>query len=315
MTDYVIEQKTHVLMERPEPTFYAKIPKMAQMDLDPYELALYSNYKQTASDNPNGGVWKSNETLAKECRMSPRKITQVRQALVEKGFIHCQYETSESGKEFSAAIVTIVDVWMENHKRFSKEGIAPDANPPSHDVLTPLAPRANKEESFNKNKDSKKELPPTPVTGDEPPTAFDVMKTAAKRLLKQYDNRTLDPIVKTLLCQHTGKNADKNLIRPITVSELEAFCAWWDKKKDREGNPLTRPANQKSVLNRVSEWLETVNAPKAAPAETPILKAPIKLSAEDERIRQQNEIALREKRAEWDAFNARLKAEQAERGD
>lgn len=270
-TQYKIIEMNHVLMERQEPTFYAKIPKMVQLDLDPYELALYTNYKQTASDNPNGGGWKSNETLAKECGMSPRKVTDVRKSLVDKGYIHCQYETSESGKEHSAAIVTIVDVWAENHARFSK-GIAPDANPPSHDVLSPLAPDANKEELINKNHDSKKDSP-LPPEGDDAPTAFDVMRTAVKRLLRQYDKRQLDNITKTLLRQHTLRDSEKNLYRAINVLELEAFCVWWDKKKDRDGNKLTRPKNQASVLNAVTDWLDIVDAePKNAPAQSAALR-------------------------------------------
>lgn len=261
-TQYKIIEMNRVLMERQEPTFYAKIPKMVQLDLDPYELALYTNYKQTASDNPNGGGWKSNETLSKECGMSPRKITDVRKSLVDKGYIHCQYETSKSGKEHSAAIVTIVDVWAENHARFSKqetEGIAPDANPPSHDMLTPLAPDANKEELINKNQ-LKKKASPLPPEGDDAPTAFDVMRTAVKRLLRQYDKRQLDSITKTLLRQHIRNDSEKNLYRAINVSELEAFCVWWDKKKDRDGNKLTRPKNQASVLNAVTDWLDIVDA-------------------------------------------------------
>ncbi len=265
MTDYVIEEKNRVLMERPEPSFYAKIPKMAQLDLDPYELALYTNYKQTASDNPNGGAWKSNETLAKECHMSPRKITQVRQSLVEKGYIHCQYETSESGKEYSAAIVTIVDVWAKNHARFSTtpiapraNGIAPDANPRSHDVLTPIAPRANKEELNNKNQKEEKALAP----------ALQEMLDTVKRELKQYGKQA-ENVAKLLLGELPSKQAEMNLSKPINPEMLIAFCVWWDKKKDRNGQSLTRPRNMGSIKSAVEEWQKTLSPLNYLKSEAP----------------------------------------------
>lgn len=271
MADYVVEQRNHVLMERAEPTFYAKIPKMAQLDLDPYELSLYSNYKQTASDNPNGGAWKSNETLAKECSMSPRKVTQVRQSLVTKGFIHVQYETSASGKEYSAAIVTIVDVWAENHKRFSKtplaqgaNGIAPNANPPSHVMLTPLAQGANKEELSSKN--LKKE-----TTYD---AVLQEMIATVQKELKQYGKQS-ENVALLLLGRLKGKQADMNLAKPIDAEMLIKFCIEWDKKKDRNGTSLTRPRNMGSVKNAVETWQESLSplhylAPQTTPRKAPV---------------------------------------------
>ena len=113
-----MDEKQHIQTERQEPTFYARVPKMAITDLDPYELALYCNYKQTASDA--GGCTKSNATLAEETGMSISKLKLARKALEEKGFIRVERRTDESGVENQTILVTIVDIWAENHQRFSK---------------------------------------------------------------------------------------------------------------------------------------------------------------------------------------------------
>jgi hypothetical protein len=136
----VIQEDSH------EPSHYAMIPKMAMMDLDPYELVLYCHYKMTASEH--GKCWKANKTLANETGMSETKMRMARTSLVAKGFITLTHTPDEKGNINSPPTITIVSVWAENRKRYAKKEVdplAPRATPPSQSA-TPLAPRATKED-------------------------------------------------------------------------------------------------------------------------------------------------------------------------
>lgn len=88
---------------------------MAIMDLNPYELALYCNYKQTASDH--GECYKSNKTLAAETQMSVSQVKRARQGLKEKGYIVVEERITDKGEHLTT-MVTIVDVWNKNHRRY-----------------------------------------------------------------------------------------------------------------------------------------------------------------------------------------------------
>lgn len=104
-----------------EPSHYARIPKMATVDLDPYELALYCHYKQTASDH--GTCYKSNTTLANETGMSIRKIQDTRQSLEEKGFVSISYKRDEMGNINSPPTITICNIWAKNYARYHAGGM------------------------------------------------------------------------------------------------------------------------------------------------------------------------------------------------
>ncbi len=119
-----------------EPSHYAMIPKMAMMDLEPYELTLYCHYKMTASEH--GKCWKSNSTLATETGMSVTKIKEARMALAEKDFIYLSYERTEAGQINSPPIITIVNVWSKNRARYAKKDV-----PPGRHTTTPPSPSAH----------------------------------------------------------------------------------------------------------------------------------------------------------------------------
>jgi len=121
-------------LQTQEPTFYARIPKMAIMDLGPYELALYCNFKQTASDS--GYCDKSNARLSKETSMSVSKVKTARKSLEAKGFIKTEHRRDDSGIENQTVYVTIVDVWEINHARYAKEG-GHEVTTPSQNATTP----------------------------------------------------------------------------------------------------------------------------------------------------------------------------------
>lgn len=131
----------NIIENESEPSAFAMIPKMAIMDLDPYELALYSNYKITASEH--GKCWKSNKTLATECKMSIRQVQYARDSLEKKGYIVSTVQKDDKGRINSPPDVTIKNVWSENRKRFGKSSTPMHLmHTPLHDVHTPHAPDA-----------------------------------------------------------------------------------------------------------------------------------------------------------------------------
>jgi hypothetical protein len=147
----------NISSERQEPTFYAMIPKMAIQDLTPYELALYTVYKQTASDH--GVCFKSNATLAKEAHMSVSRMKEARKALEEKGYIRVKYTEDEAGIINTPPDITIIDIWGQNHKRFALEG--------GRQKTTPQSPKnrggspKNTKEYPSKKNSLKKDIPAT----------------------------------------------------------------------------------------------------------------------------------------------------------
>jgi hypothetical protein len=128
-----------------EPSNYAMIPKMAMIDLEPYELVLYCHYKITAAEE--GDCWKSNKTLARETGMSETKIKETRLSLVAKGFITLIQIADENGNINTPPVINVVNVWAENRKRYTKkEAPTPSrhAPTPSRHAPTPQSPRATK---------------------------------------------------------------------------------------------------------------------------------------------------------------------------
>ena len=97
-------------------------------------------------------------------------------------------------------------------------------------------------------------------------TELEEMKKAIKRVCRQYDKDQVQAIAKSLLCRFKGKDAERNLRRPISIAELEQWGLDMDKRLDyKTGKPLTRPRNQSSVLNNVSGWMDELDG-KLAPA-------------------------------------------------
>lgn len=145
----IIQEDSH------EPSHYAMIPKMAMLDLDPYELTLYCHYKMTASEH--GKCWKSNKTLASETGMSVRQVQESRGKLAEKGFITLTYTPDDSGNINTPPMITIVNVWSENRSRYAKNDAPPMHSvhtPPAHDA-PPYALSASKEYLLNNHQDKK----------------------------------------------------------------------------------------------------------------------------------------------------------------
>jgi hypothetical protein len=69
-----------------------------------------------------------------------------------------------------------------------------------------------------------------------------------------------------LLCRFTGKDVERNLRRPLSITELDECAVEWDKRVDKTtGKQYTRPRNQVSVLNNVTEFIDMKDTVPAAP--------------------------------------------------
>lgn len=146
--------------EHHEPTFFAMIPKMAIMDLDPYELALYCNYKQTVGENGGARVTKTNATIARETHMSVNRMKAARDTLIKKRYIEMTTHEDSEGNINQPPTITVRDIWSINHQIYSVslcEGVSnydtpvsPDDTPPPPSVTPPLS-RGDTKEEHNKN--------------------------------------------------------------------------------------------------------------------------------------------------------------------
>lgn len=121
-----------IRFESQEPTHFVRLPRMARIDLNPYELALYSAYKDAGNESE-----KTNAELASETQMSITKLKEARAALQSKGYIHLERRLSDSGHDFAPPIVTIINVWAENERRY---GGSRDATGGSRHTTPPLSP-------------------------------------------------------------------------------------------------------------------------------------------------------------------------------
>ena len=124
-----------------------------ELELDPYEFRLYSKYKRIAGDQ--GMCIKSNKNLSRECRMSVRKLQQIKQSLAEprellggKPLIRITERRTKHGDP-DTDLVEIIDIWPDNFLYFiqrSNKGGARPAPGVMHKVHEGGASGAPKEE-------------------------------------------------------------------------------------------------------------------------------------------------------------------------
>jgi hypothetical protein len=124
-----------------------------ELELDPYEHRLYCKYKRIAGDQ--GMCIKSNKNLAGECKMSVRKLQQVKKSLTEpreilggKPLITITERKTAKGDP-DTDLIQIVDVWEENFLFFIQKrskGRASRAPGVVHQVHEGGASHAPKEE-------------------------------------------------------------------------------------------------------------------------------------------------------------------------
>lgn len=95
-------------------THFAQIPKIASVELNPYELALYTNYVHSCGIS-NDACIKSHSTLALETKMSVSQVKRCKFSLEEKGYI-----TIKSGGDRKPSIIHYRDdIWERNEQEFA----------------------------------------------------------------------------------------------------------------------------------------------------------------------------------------------------
>lgn len=199
-----------------EPSHFAMIPKMAMMELNPYELALYCHYKMTASEN--GRCWKSNKTIATETGMSERKVRDTRNELVKKGYITVTHTPDETGNINTPPTITIVNVWAKNRAKYAKKDAAPlhtvPTPPASH--AAPPAHSATKEEPVKKIEEH---IAPNGAGAKKP--SHDGKSTAKKQTVPASEiNPMKDAIVRSFgYSWDTMTKSEKGLVQ-ATAREL-----------------------------------------------------------------------------------------------
>lgn len=124
-----------------------------ELELDPYEFRLYNKYKRIAGDQ--GMCIKSSKNLAAECKMSVRKLQQVKKALAEprellggKPLIKITERKTKRGDP-DTDLVEIMDIWPDNFLYFIQKtngGGASHAPGVQHKMREGTAPDASKEE-------------------------------------------------------------------------------------------------------------------------------------------------------------------------
>lgn len=111
-------RKSTEYIHDPTNIYYHTVPRMAVYDLDVWEFKAYNVYKMVCGER--GECTQATSKTADLASMSIRKLRDVRQSLVDKGYIKVTpTETSDGGS--GTVIVEILDIWPENILRFKKE--------------------------------------------------------------------------------------------------------------------------------------------------------------------------------------------------
>jgi len=213
-------QTQQVRSERHEPDFYARIPKMASLELTPYEVALYLNYKMTAADD--GICFKSDETLAAETHMGITKVKECRNSLIEKGYIRKETNNREDGNSIT---ITIVWLWDENHQRFS-EGSRHESTPSSPGVYPVAATSLQSKSLVSKSpeEESTKEI----QTGfPTPPVNRDIQRPSGKNETIEGANGPIKKEYGELALKIMAASGAKSLT-DTQEADLERDIGWID---------------------------------------------------------------------------------------
>lgn len=108
----LIENEAH------EHKYFHKMLNMAEDDLDPFEYRLLAHYVRWS--NLRKRRIEGYKKTAKLCKMSPAKLLQARQALIDKGYIKYNAPTAQQANRGIGGTVVIVDRWLENIERYSE---------------------------------------------------------------------------------------------------------------------------------------------------------------------------------------------------
>lgn len=225
------KDRTRVQNEQQEPTFYARIPKMCSLDLNPYELALYCNYKQTASDD--GYCDKSNSKLAKETHMSVGKVKQAKKSLEDKKLITIEHRKDKSGIENQTTYIKIVDIWKQNHDRYAIKG-SQDMTRGGHHMTTPWSP------------DNQGVVTTRPQ-----------IRTSEEKPLKNYRAPLLDPFFDAIAAVWETRATG-------FVNNMKAMMLGTSTDSEYAGSNFDPPANPQEILS-FGQWYKRKNPELSIP--------------------------------------------------
>jgi len=97
--------------------YRTELPNLiADSDLSVYAFRLYVHLKRRAGDD--GACWEGTRAIAAACRMSMGQVSKAKQELLDKHLIEKTTRTTRGGQVDQ---ITIVDLWPENFRKYSKE--------------------------------------------------------------------------------------------------------------------------------------------------------------------------------------------------
>lgn len=184
-------EQQEIRPERAEPYGYARIPHIADEELDVYEYRLYGHYKRRISEDKentkNKVVFESIETTSLCTGLSEAKIRQCRETLRKKGYI-----TFESPRGKTVQIV-ILDIWDRNIEAMNlkrkPEEIATLQAKDYRPILDPEKRKAYEEKARQKR------LARTPLTSETPHTSnggTTLTSTSRTPLTSETQRRTIE---------------------------------------------------------------------------------------------------------------------------
>ncbi len=244
--------------ERRTPSNFAMIPKMAQRELDPYELALYTNFCQTVGEkNSDGLVYKSNATLAKETKMSVGKVKQARRSLAEKGYVKIRYPIAPGETTIHApAHVTIVDIWNTNRRYCEALEGGHQKTTPGHVVTTPGHVVTPKNNHIRKTTEERKEVRVAKARAANP--WYDAVKE-----VWNYTDALNGEIQKMLQGISKRKGFKEYSLKvAITPSDLIDWRDWYRETKLSGDKSINMLEERIKVQSSINGWVEA-GKPKA----------------------------------------------------
>lgn len=218
------------------------------------------DYKKITHDEfENGRKDKDGNRLDEGIGMTKPSIIDGIKRAIANGFLYVYTDTSDTArvkkfyslteqglKSFTPEVKEFYPRGKDSLHRTEKETIERNIEK----EITPLNPPSGESEAAKDD--------------DTPISALDDMKQAVKQHLKQYGKQQ-ENVAMILLGVAKGKNAKFNIEGKMTPETLAEFVLWWDtNKKDRNGQPLTRPRNIDSVKNNVQAWLDDVVSKRKA---------------------------------------------------
>lgn len=211
----IIDSEAH------EHKYFHKMLNMAEDDLDPFEYRLLAHYVRWS--NLRKRKVEGYKKTAHLCKMSPSKLLQARQALIDKGYIKHTAPTAAQANRGIGGTVVIVDRWLENIERYSEPSLKMD----KVDDKPGLNIDKKKERSTGKKEDSASQNDAGSAANETDPPRTDKPKSSKAPDL-WYDN------ILAVWNLHQGGNTDMR-----KFLEGKATKKGWKEYNPPEGYTLT----------------------------------------------------------------------------